>query len=267
MKMITQRYLSALAVTLIGWATAGSSAHGQWGDLSGQFIYDGEAPKANAVVVTKDQEVCSKTPLADEALTVNPTNKGVSGIVLFLDVARGKKAPTPHPDYEASKDAEIRIDNLSCRYEPHVALLRTSQTLVVGNKDSVGHNTKVDTVKNVPINPIIPAGQDIKQKFPQEERLPTKISCSIHPWMNAIIVIKDTPYMAATDADGKFAIKNLPVGKWTFQVWQEKAGYIDSATVAGKKEKWSKGKFELEIKAGENSMGEIKLDPATFSKK
>jgi len=261
------RFGFALTLTLLGMSALASRVQAQWGDLTGQFILDGEAPKASAVVVTKDQEVCSKTPLLDEALTVNADNKGISGIVLFLDVARGKKAPAAHPDYDATKDAEIRVDNISCRYEPHVALLRTSQTLVVGNKDTVGHNTKVDTVKNVPINPIIPAGQDIKQKFPQEERLPTKISCSIHPWMTAIVVIKDTPYMAVTDADGKFTIKNLPVGKWTFQVWQEKAGYIDSASVDGKKEKWSKGKFDIEIKDGENSMGEIKLDPATFSKK
>lgn len=266
MKMY-HRFGSALTAALFGLGVLGSSVHAQWGDLSGQFILDGEAPKANAVVVTKDQEICGKHPLLDEALTVNPDNKGVSGIVLFLDIARGKKAPAAHPDYDATKDAEVRVDNLNCRYEPHVALLRTTQTLVVGNKDTVGHNTKVDTVKNVPINPIIPAGQDIKQKFPQEERLPTKISCSIHPWMTAIVVIKDTPYMAVTDKDGKFAIKNLPVGKWTFQVWQEKAGYIDSATVGGKKEKWSKGKFDIEIKDGDNSMGEVKLDPATFSKK
>jgi hypothetical protein len=240
------------------------SARADWGTLTGQFILDGSAPSPSPVVVTKDQEVCGKHDLVDESLVVNPDNKGIANVVLYLYLSRGKKEPKPHPDYAKTSDAEVRLDNKDCRYEPHVQLLRTSQTLVVGNLDPVGHNTKVDTVKNVPINPIIPANGEIKQQFPKEERLPSKVSCSIHPWMNAILVIKDTPYMAVTDENGKFAIENLPEGEWEFQVWHEKAGYIDGVTVDGKKTKWSKGRFEHKVKAGENDLGEIKVPMAAF---
>lgn len=253
---------SCLAV--VAAVAMASSVQAEWGTLKGKFVLGGDAPKANPIVITKDQEVCGKHALVDETLTVNPSNKGIQGIVLYMDVARGKKAPEAHPSYADTATAEVRLDNIGCRYEPHVILLRTSQTLVVGNKDSIGHNTKVDTLKNRPINPIIPANGEIKEKFPQEERLPTKVSCSIHPWMNAIVVIKDTPYMAVTDADGNFVIENVPVGKVGFQVWQEKAGYIDSVTIGGKKTKWSKGKFEHDLKAGDNDLGEIQVDLATF---
>lgn len=251
-----------MAMVAIG--SVSGAAQAEWGTLKGRFVLSGDLPKANKIVVTKDQEVCGKHDLFDETLKVNADDKGIYGIVLYMDVARGKKAPEAHPDYASSATAEVRLDNIGCRYEPHVVLLRTSQTLVVGNKDSVGHNTKVDTLKNRPINPIIPANGEIKEKFPQEERLPTKVSCSIHPWMNAIVVIKDTPYMAVTDESGNFTIANVPVGKVGFQVWQEKAGYIDSVTLDGKKTKWSKGKFEFDVKAGDNDMGEIQVDVATF---
>jgi hypothetical protein len=216
--------------------------------------------------VTKDQAVCGIHNLVSEELTVNPENKGIAGVVIYVFVDRGGKAPKPHPQYESTAKDEVRLDNMNCRYEPHVVLLRTTQTLVVGNKDSIGHNTKVDTVRNVPINPIIPANSEIRQPFPKEERLPAKVSCSIHPWMNAILVIKDSPYMAVTDADGKFVIENLPEGKWSFQVWHAKSGYIDAATVGGKKAKWAKGKFDQAIASGDNDLGEIKIAPAVFAK-
>ncbi len=257
---------SSCAALMVAMFLLSSSAHADWGNLTGQFIYDGAPPSPAPIVVTKDQAVCGKHDLVDEGVVVNPENKGVGGIVLYLYVGRGSKEPKAHPSYADTAEAEVHFDNLNCRYEPHVQLLRTSQTLVIGNKDPIGHNTKVDALANVPINPIIPAGGEIKQKFPKEERLPTKVSCSIHPWMNAILVIKDTPYMAVTDADGKFTIANLPEGEFEFQAWHEKAGYIQAVELGGKKTKWSKGRFEQKIKAGENDLGQIKLAPAVFSK-
>lgn len=241
-----------------------SAANAQWGNFSGTFVYDGAPPSPSPIVVTKDQAVCGKHDLVDESLVVNSENGGIANIVLYLYLGRRDKAPTPHPSYEESADAEVHLDNLNCRYDPHVALLRTSQTLVIGNKDPIGHNTKVDTLTNRPINPIIPANGSISQQFPKEERLPTKVSCSIHPWMNAIVVIKDTPYMAVSDANGKFTIENLPEGEWTFQVWHEKAGYIDSVIIDGKKTSWSKGRVEQKITSGDNDLGEIKVPASVF---
>jgi hypothetical protein len=118
----------------------------------------------------------------------------------------------------------------------------------------------------VPINPIIPANGEQKQQFPKEERLPVRVSCSIHPWMNAILVIKDSPYMAVTDEDGKFTIENLPEGEWEFQVWHESAGYIDSVKLGGKTAKWSKGRMKQKIAAGENALGDILVPAAAFKK-
>lgn len=236
----------------------------EYGTLTGRFVFDGDPPKASKLTPTKDVTVCGKHPLFDESVVVNPDNSGVANVVLYLYVGRGKKAPQPHESYADTADGKVTLDNLNCRFEPHVALLRTSQTLVVSNSDPVGHNTKIDTIKNVPANPIIPASAEQEFQFPKEERLPSRISCSIHPWMNAILVIKDTPYMAVTDENGSFTIENVPVGKWTFQVWHEKGGYVDSVNLKGKKTRWSKGRFDHKITAGQNDLGEIKVTAAAF---
>jgi hypothetical protein len=122
----------------------------------------------------------------------------------------------------------------------------------------------VDTIKNVPINPIIPANGEIKQQFPKEERLPVKVSCSIHPWMNGILVIKDTPYMAVTDENGEFTIENLPEGSHEFQIWHEAAGYVDAVKMNGKSTKWSKGRMKQKVGAGDNDLGDLLVPGSAF---
>jgi hypothetical protein len=95
--------------------------------------------------------------------------------------------------------------------------------------------------------------------------MPAKISCALHPWMSGYLLIHESPYMGVSDEDGKLEIKHLPAGKWTFQFWQEKAGNLRRVERDGKATEWSKGRVELTIKAGANSLGEIKLTPAAFS--
>lgn len=252
-----------LAVLLA--ATFGiSTAQAQWGDLSGRLVYDGPVPSRPAIRVTKDVEFCGKHDLKQENLVVNPENGGLANVVVALYSRTPVKA---HSSYEESADKEVHLDNTNCRFEPRVVLLRTSQTLVIGNDDPIGHNTKIDTVINPPINPIVPANGELKVKFTQEERFPIPVSCSIHPWMSAKMIVKDHPYMAVTDKDGKFTIKNAPAGKEVmFQAWHEESGYVSDVSVDGKAQSWRRGIFTKTLSEGQNEMGEIKVSPKLFDK-
>jgi uncharacterized surface anchored protein len=58
--------------------------------------------------------------------------------------------------------------------------------------------------------------------------VPVKVNCDFHPWMKAWHLPLDHPFMAVTDADGKFEIKGLPPGKYTFFVWHEIPGYLNN---------------------------------------
>ncbi|OHB77914.1 MAG: hypothetical protein A2Z34_03530 [Planctomycetes bacterium RBG_16_59_8] len=46
--------------------------------------------------------------------------------------------------------------------------------------------------------------------------------CSLHPEMIAYVVACKTPYFAVADAEGKFTIKDVPVGSWKLKVWHER---------------------------------------------
>ena len=255
-----------LVALLVVGVTASAQA-ADWGDLTGTITLDTKAavPQQAPINVQKDVAVCGKHNLKDESVIVNPENRGVADVLVYVYADKGPK-PAVHDDYKKTEAAEVTLDNISCRYEPRVALLRTTQTLVIGNKDSVGHNTKIDTFTNPGINPIIPAGAEIKQKFPLPEKRPAQVGCNIHPWMTATLLVQDHPYMAVTDEDGKFTIKNLPAGKWTFQFRHPKGGYLREVSINNKVEKWSKGRTELTIKSGANDLGNIVIPAAQAAK-
>jgi plastocyanin len=236
-----------------------------WGNLKGKFVLSGSLPAPSALQITKDAEVCGKHNLVDESVVVDATTKGIANVVVHLYIGRGESAPTPHDSLTASQAKPALLDNDHCRFEPHVQFLQPGQTLVIKNTDSVGHNTKIDSVDNPAFNQTLPSGAEIEHQFADVERRPAGVSCSIHPWMRGWLVIQDTPYAAVSGANGEFEIANLPSGKWTFQVWHEKAGAVSKASLDGKSTSWSKGRFEVTIQADEtNDLGEIQLAADLF---
>jgi hypothetical protein len=261
-----RKLFAVFAGLLVMGVLAANVAAQEWGHLSGQITFDGDPPKPPAVKITKDQECCGKHNVIDESLLVNPENHGVRNVIIFL-VPEKDAPPAVHASYKESEKDERSLDNDKCRFAPHVVLMRTSQTLKIGNADPIGHNAKIDTFNNPPINITIPQGDFRMFQCENEERLPARVSCSIHPWMKAWVVIRSNPYMAVTDENGRFEIKNLPVGTHKFMFWQEASGYVAEVSIDGAKTKWKRGTVEIKIEPGDNSMGVIKVAPSLFDKK
>jgi len=259
--------MNYLLMTSLVLLLTSSSVAAEWGNLTGTFVLDGKAPAPVKANVNKDVAYCGKFNVLNESLVVNPKNGGVANLLSFLYVSPTGKKPAVHPDYAKTADDEIKLDNNKCRFEPHFTILRTTQTLVISNSDTVGHNTNITALSNLAQNILVPSGSELKMKFPLEERFAMLVACNIHPWMQGKIVVKEHPYVAVTDKDGKFTIKNIPVGTWTFQFWHERPGYVTEVTMGGKKTTWTRGRVELTIKAGENPLGEIKLAPSVLAEK
>jgi hypothetical protein len=245
----------ALAVALILAIPTLAGAQ-QWGDLEGTFVYKGTPPAPAKIVPQKDPEFCGKHNLVEEKVVVNSDNKGIANVAIYLS----KTPASVHPDYAKDAKAEIVVDNTNCRFTPHVSAIRTGQTLVIGNKDPIGHNTKADFFNNNPFNDLIPAGGSVKKTFAANEATPSALSCNIHPWMTGYVLIRDNPYFAVSDKDGKFAIKNLPAGEHEFIVWHE-TGYLSSVTLDGKATTWARGRAKVTIKPGANSLGKVEAAP------
>ena len=247
-KMKTLRTLS-IALLAVVILSSSSMAQG-WGNLKFKFTYGGDYTAPPKIAVTRDAAVCGKLGLIDESLVVNPENKGISNVIVFY---RDRTPAKIHPSYNDSVEASVVVDNIKCRFEPRVAAVWTKCKIDFKNSDPVGHNVKVDTFFNPVINPILPAGAKISQSYSMEERLPTKISCSIHPWMTGWIVVRNDPYIGVSDKDGNLEIKNLPAGEFEFQIWQEKAGYIQQVTQDGSTVEWARGRVKIKIEDGKTT--------------
>lgn len=231
----------------------------KWGSLTGTFVLVGEAPQPRAVLIASDGAFCGKHEIVDESLVVNPKNHGIQNILVWLRVKRGAPAVVPHPSYDNSASDAVLLQNLNCRFEPHIALVRTSQTLLVRNADPVSHNTKIES--STPYNPLIPVGAETSFEFKSPERLPCRVSCAIHPWMNAWLFVQDHPYMTVTDKNGRFELANLPAGKLELQFWHEKFGYVREVTIDGKPQKWMRGCAEFDIRPAMTDLGVISVQP------
>ena len=128
-----------------------------------------------------------------------------------------------------------------------------------------GHNTNLGLIDNPSQNPNLPAGAKIDFKFAKAEKLPMPVACNIHPWMQGFVLIKDHPFMAVSDANGKLTIKNVPTGSRTFQLWA--GAFVTEGKQNGKAAKWERGRVTIDIKPGTNDLGEIKIPVKHFQAK
>lgn len=247
------------AFALLG-ALAGSTAHAaDWGSVKGRFVYKGK-PKNEKIQVNKDTEFCSQHNPVVETVTVGDDG-GLENVFVYLDVARGKKVAIA-PSYKTEGLEPKVLDNKFCRFEPHAMTVWTAEPFEIHNDDSIGHNTNGQMLAvNTKFNETVPQGTPIKKQFTKSEPRPATISCSIHPWMNAVILIRDNPYMAVSGKDGSFEIKDLPAGASDFTIWHEAKGYLKDLKVGGDKAD-RKGQVKLKIPAGEVlDLGDIEVTP------
>ncbi len=221
--------------------------------LRGKFVYDGKAPEPAKLAITKDQEVCGPASPVDESLVVGPDG-GIANILVWV---RSKDVVSEAPAGKAV------LDNIGCRFEPHVLVVHTGQQLEITNSDPIGHNANVTTVINPAVNSSVPPAGNYTMSFSKEERMPAKVSCGIHPWMTAWVLVSDDTYNAVTNDDGTFEISGLPLGQeLEFQVWQEKAGFLSDVTVEGG-EAWLRGRFTKTFD-GDVDLGVVKVSPSAF---
>jgi hypothetical protein len=244
-------YMGMMA--LVGVAGVANAA--EWSDVKGQVVFAGaNVPKQAPLNVTKDQQAClAKGPILNEELVVNPKNKGVANVFVWITTADGGKPPINPAMAKPAKPAED-LDQPTCAFEPHAVALREGQKLIAKNTAPVAHNVnwQGSPAKNPGGNKIIPPGkQEVISNLKADKR-PVAVSCNIHPWMKAWVRVFDHPYYAVTDKDGNFDIKGAPAGKYKIWYWSD-TGYKDGA-------KGANG-FDIEIKAGGTNLGEVKWTP------
>ena len=189
----------------------------QAGSIVGFVRLDGEAPAPATLKTTGRNAICHKETIPDESLVVSKAGRVRWAVVSIKKIKTGKGF---------SSQSAPTLKQEGCRFLPHVLLVRPKQPLTVLNNDGILHNVHVHAGRNRESN--IAMGSSIKSMELTFRRPDTvRIVCDVHPWMTAFVVVAAHPYYAVTGADGAFALKDVPPGKYKLQVWHETLGKLE----------------------------------------
>jgi plastocyanin len=182
------------------------------GSVSGTVKFKGTAPAPKKLEVSKDKEVCGKSPKVDQSLVVNNGNLA-NAVVTITDIKSGKKIDTK----------KVTLDQKGCEYQPHVLAFPAGTTVEILNPDGILHNVHSYSKVNSPFNiaqPKFKKTLDVKIDKPEA----IEVKCDVHGWMQGWLVATESPYVAVTDNSGNFKLTDVPPGSYTVEVWHEKLG-------------------------------------------
>src|SRR5262245_61274830 len=111
----------------------------QWVTITGQVVFPADVaiPERKPADAGSDKKHCLKDgPILDERVVVNPKNRGVQNVVVWLrpagtDPKSGFGPKQVYPGDAKRKPADVVIEMKSCRYAPHIATARVGDTVVV----------------------------------------------------------------------------------------------------------------------------------------
>lgn len=266
--------VKALRTALGGDAAAATAEAGPaaeptgFATIKGTFKFSGTAPQRVVLTIDKEREVCAPggKQVLGEQFVVDPATGGIRDVVIYLSdkkfIAGDPK--WEHSDYAAAASDTLDFDQKNCVFLTHMQVIRTSQRLRILNSDPIGHNTNIAaTPKANPFNQTIPSAGQVMYDPGGETAEPFGVSCSIHPWMSANMLVRSNPCFAVTKADGSFEIPNVPAGvELEFRVWQEKARFIPKITIGGERNEKFRGRFKVKLADGETHTIDALVDAA-----
>jgi len=182
------------------------------GTIRGKVRLSGSVPKLAPLDVTKFKEVCQNVP--NETLLVGP-RQGIRYAVVTLEgIAKGQAV---------EREVVHEIDNVKCRFAPHVVAASVGQFVLFKNSDPILHTAHALFKNNQPQFNIGLYPGRVSRK-PLLNPGVVKIVCEVHPWMSAYVVVTEHPYHAVTDMYGDYEIRDVPPGVYKLKVWHETLG-------------------------------------------
>ena len=145
-----------------------------------------------------------------EVLVQTPAGSPLADAAVLVEPVAGTPA-RPRARGHAS------IEQRGREFIPWMTVVQTGTSVDFPNNDTIRHHVysfsepKRFEIKLYAGKP----GQPVVFDKPGQ----VDIGCNIHDWMEAHVLVVDTPYFARTGTDGRAAITNVPAGRYRVRPW------------------------------------------------
>ena len=205
-----------------GGAAANAAGATGTSTVSGTISIEGEPPAAETIRMNSDP-VCVKQATNTETEYYVVGDEGRLANV-FVYVKEGLSGSYLRETDDFEEDEIVLLDQLGCRYTPHVFGVQVNQPVRITNSDPTLHNIHATPAVNAEFNTGQPIqGMSMERTFDSVEVM-VPFKCDVHGWMNAFVGVLDHPYFATTGSDGAFDIGDLPAGNYVIEAWHEVLG-------------------------------------------
>jgi len=210
------------------------------GTIRGAVKVEGKIPKLSPLQISKFKEVCKDVP--NETLIIGPGQGLRYAVVTLEGITKGKAV---------EKEAIHELDNVKCRFVPHVQAASVGQFVVIKNSDPILHTAHAYFTSGQPhFNVGLYPGRVSRKPLITPGIV--NIRCEVHPWMTAYIVVTEHPYHSITDVYGEYEITEVPPGLYQVKVWHESLGMLEK---------------RIEVKAGTSQKVDFTFVPSPGVKK
>lgn len=134
----------------------------------------------------------------------------LSEVVVWIEGAKGKPKP-----------ATATVTMKAKSFSPHVVAVGVGSTVEFPNDDPIFHNAFSVSADNRFDLDLYKRPKSGRWTFQNPGVV--RVYCNIHPQMSAVVVVRDSPFFTVAQADGSFAIPDVPAGRYVLKAWHERA--------------------------------------------
>lgn len=143
-----------------------------------------------------------------EAIVRTPGGQPVEDAALVLESVHGRM-PAPK--------AHAQIEQRDREFVPYLTIVQRGTAVDFPNRDKLKHHVySFSPAKTFEIK--LYAGQPA-QPVVFDKTGEVAIGCNIHDWMEAHVLVVETPWFAKTGADGVARVAAIPAGAYRLRLW------------------------------------------------
>ena len=189
--------------------------------LTGTIDFDGVMPADTVIQLPPDAAGCGQR-ITDHRVQRTGTRIG-GALVWITDIRSGKSLPMGR---------RFQLANEDCMLHPQVQAVVSPATLNIVSDDVALHRDRIINVATGEVEGIAPFN-DNGEVVPFDRVLDTtkqlEVTCDLHPWAKAWILVLDHPYFATSEKAGTFSIEDVPPGTYHVKAWHPLLGTAEQS--------------------------------------